>query len=392
MVENLNPRTFAAYGQVFEDNALYFAQRTAEEWQECILLVPTDNPGSFVCCPDATIGLDYDGGMVALCVYAQDSGQTSAYYLDKPVQLAPGTPFQLLPIDQRCTVRLYLIRGTALQPADVPGTPPPLSIDPSFHIPRIHTLFYQEKPKGFYFRGEKHAPYELTFVDQGRVQCIMGGINYTLERHDLLFCPPNQWHIQYADPDVSAAFVTVSFELEGIDMSALAGRVHHAPPEVIKGLSAMLAEQKSPRAYSADHIILHLSQVLLSLLGASETTHQARHDPIAEGNENRLVDKGLRYIEEHLTRPLTVAEIAAAVCVSPSYLAVLFRRQLHMTPIETIRKLKLEEGRRLIHQGDMTISQVAQHLGFATLQHFSRCFKQYFGLGPREYARSLRSV
>lgn len=389
MIENLNTRTFMQHGAVFEDTEhfLDMVKENALVAQE--LDTSGDAPLDGFVYMQHAVAVDYVEGMAALCVLAEDGKAAQVYYLDKPVLLKAGRPFRILSIGEACNVRLFLPQGEALMdyPSAVPC--PPLSLEPSLRIDRIHTFFLQEKPKGFYFRGEKHGPYELTYVDRGTIHCIAGGTNYTLSQNDILICLPGQWHIQYADPDVSAAFVTVSFDMRCPQADALGGRVFRATSGNAHCLKAMLEEQQMPGRYSADKMIQLLEQLVLALLDAPRKGSKQRHDAITERNENRLVDEGLRFIEKNLTRPLTVAEVAAAVCISPSYLAVLFGRHLQMTPIATIRKLKLEESRRLIHQGDMTISQVAQHLGFATLQHFSRCFKEYFGIGPREYARTL---
>lgn len=391
MIENLNLRTFAPYGRVFEDNMAFGAHRAGMlPLLERVVSVGR-TPGGFCTCKDHVIGLDYVDGMTALCILDPETGNSRAYYLDKPVLLSAGIAFALIACGDQGQARLYLPREDALSP--YPGEPvvPALWVTPRMTIPRIYTFFYQEKPKGFFFRGEKHAPYELMYVDHGSLHCIVGGQNFELRQHDLLICLPEQWHIQYADPDTSVAFVTVSFDMEGMDADGLGGRARRASPAVIRLLEEMLAQQRAPGPWSGDSMLLSLGRLILALVAVQEKPAALfRHDTIAESNENKLVDEALRFIEENLTRSLSVSEVAAAVCASPSYLAVLFRRHLRMTPTAYIHKLKLEEGRRLIHQGNMTITQVSQHLGFATLQHFSRLFKAYFGLGPREYARSLR--
>ncbi len=76
--------------------------------------------------------------------------------------------------------------------------------------------------------------------------------------------------------------------------------------------------------------------------------------------------------------------------VSASHLTALFRRQMKISPGEYIRRVKLEESKNLIREGKMNFSQIAAALQYSTIHHFSRQFKDNFGMSPSEYAKSLQ--
>lgn len=387
MLENLNARTFADFGQVYEEKSAFSPESWPNGWQRTEALKRGTSPAFFSACPDAELIIDFVDGMTAICVAAQEGAPQVVYYLDKLIHLRPGVLFCLIPLGNSSTVSLYCREQVELVSYREPVSLPPLFLAPSLNIPRIHTLFYQEKPKGFFFRGEKHLPYELTYVDRGHMHCIVAGENYALQPHDILLSLPDQWHIQYADRDEASAFITVSFDMQYAHAAQLGGHIFRASEDIIRCFDQLLEEQRAPSRWSADRLILLLTQIMLAIRDLAEN----EGGPRPGGNENYLVDQALRYIEANLNSPLSVSKVASHVCVSPSYLAVLFREHLRMTPTAVLRKLKLEESRRLIRKGELTISQVAQHLGFATLQHFSRCFTEYFGMGPRAYIKSLRA-
>lgn len=391
MVERITARSFAPFGQVFEDSDIFQKTMDNAGFQgEKQTLDSATAQGTFMH-STAAVYLDYIEGMTVLCAYDSRQRQVRAYYLDKPVCLREGVPFCLVALAGQSTMRIFGDREAKVKPFDQPLKLPVLSVTPQLTVQRIHTLFFQDMPDGFYFRGEKHAAYELTYVDRGSIQCIVSGRKYTLHRHDMLLCLPGQWHIQYADPEVPSAFVTVSFDMHCEDAPSLAGRVHRATQEMRRHVETMLSAQRVGGVWSGDRILQAQSVLLLSMLDASAPAGTiAPRESNGAIAENHIVEEALRYIESHLYQPITVSMLAAGVCVSPSYLAVLFRRHLAMTPMEMLHKLKLEEAARLLRRGDLSISQVAQRLGFATLQHFSRCFKTYFGQGPREYVRSVR--
>ena len=63
---------------------------------------------------------------------------------------------------------------------------------------------------------------------------------------------------------------------------------------------------------------------------------------------------------------------------------------MQISPGEYIRRIKLEESKKLIREGKMNFTQIAAQLQYSTVHHFSRQFKEKFGLTPTEYARAIR--
>lgn len=56
--------------------------------------------------------------------------------------------------------------------------------------------------------------------------------------------------------------------------------------------------------------------------------------------------------------------------------------------VDFIRSIRLEQARQLFDETDLNVSQVADHVGFATLQYFIKCFRKEYGCTPNEYIKS----
>ena len=63
--------------------------------------------------------------------------------------------------------------------------------------------------------------------------------------------------------------------------------------------------------------------------------------------------------------------------------------QMGISPGEYIRRVKLEESKCLIREGRMNFSKIAELLHYSSIHHFSRQFKDKFGMTPSEYAKSI---
>jgi transcriptional regulator GlxA family with amidase domain len=111
------------------------------------------------------------------------------------------------------------------------------------------------------------------------------------------------------------------------------------------------------------------------------------------GNKNGhppLLRRALEYINDNAHLDITLRDIAAAVNVTPRSVQYTFRRHLGMTPLEYLRRVRLERAHRELQTADPssdTVMAIAGRWGFSHAGRFSRVYKQVFGMSP---SRTLR--
>lgn len=227
---------------------------------------------------------------------------------------------------------------------------------------------------------------ELIYVDQGSLHSVAEGQDWMLEQGDMMLYPPDQWHMQYADQTQAPRMVTIGFEAGGVQWQSFAGRRFHPDEEAVRLLRQMLAVQERG---DEEQIFSLLTLLLLRLQEKTGKTEKQCVQPAITG-ENTIIRKAQQYVQENVTEKLTVTVVAEAVGVSASYLTALFQKHLRFSPGEYIRRIKLQQSKQLIREGQMNFTQIAETLQYSTVHHFSRQFKQTFGMTPTEYAKSVR--
>ena len=383
MIRNLNQVTFQGFGTVPPErtqSASNFDKNTAvtmelSQAETAIFRAKTE---TWVTC---------GSGMSVLSV-SQDGENYQHYYLDKPVCIKADVLFSLSPFMGEADALLF----SREEPERVGmRSSDSLRVDHQMRIESIYTFWYQEKEQGFLFPGESHPMAELTYVDQGSLHSVAEGQDLLLKQGDLVIYGPGQWHMQYADIGVAPRFVTISFELGGMELSPLLNRKFTAPQNVVSVLQNMLREQVRMDAYSNDIILSQLNLLLLLLLresaapkGAKLQTSNAIH------SENEIIRQAQQYISSHIREKLSVPLVARQVDVSPSYLTALFHKNLQISPGEYIRRIKLQESKQMIRENNLNFTEIAAELQYSTVHHFSRQFKEKFGITPTEYAKSVR--
>ena len=88
------------------------------------------------------------------------------------------------------------------------------------------------------------------------------------------------------------------------------------------------------------------------------------------------------YIDAHLGEHITLEDLARQVGVSRFHFAREFRHSTGESPMEYLRRVRIQYSLRLLLRRDATIGQVAARLGFADQSHFTRIFVRLIGMPP----------
>ena len=196
--------------------------------------------------------------------------------------------------------------------------------------------------------------------------------------------------MQYADIGVAPCFVTVTFSLQDWDFTPLCNRVFAANPKYSNLLQQMLQEQENPGSHGDEMLISLLTQLLILLQRQEDAPARPAVTLPMGSSENQIIQRAQQYITSHVREKLTVPDIAAGIDVSASYLTALFNKHLQISPGEYLRRIKLQESKQMIREGNLNMTQIAAELQYSTIHHFSRQFKEKFGITPSEYAKSIR--
>lgn len=100
------------------------------------------------------------------------------------------------------------------------------------------------------------------------------------------------------------------------------------------------------------------------------------------------IQQTVDYIEEHLTEEISIENLAKLAALSPFYYQRLFTRLVKKPVLEYIKLRRMARATEALLQKDKRILDVALELGFASHEHFSRTFKETFGVTPEDYRKT----
>jgi AraC-like DNA-binding protein len=107
--------------------------------------------------------------------------------------------------------------------------------------------------------------------------------------------------------------------------------------------------------------------------------------------EHAVARLAVRYVEDNLTHPLTLQEIAHFANVSPRHLTRLFREFTGDSPIRYVLRARLDRASALLLNSRLPIKTVSEQVGFSDEAYFSRCFRRFRGTSPAAFRASQGS-
>jgi AraC-like DNA-binding protein len=111
--------------------------------------------------------------------------------------------------------------------------------------------------------------------------------------------------------------------------------------------------------------------------------------PEASGRPDPLVTRALELVDERFRVPLTLANVAVALNVTPGHLTETVRRRTGRPLGEWILQRRMTEARLLLGETETAIGVVAAHCGFHTVGHFGRQFRRLHGMSPSAWRASV---
>jgi AraC-like DNA-binding protein len=109
----------------------------------------------------------------------------------------------------------------------------------------------------------------------------------------------------------------------------------------------------------------------------------------SQNAEPPLITRAKEFIKEHQTENLRLGQVAKAVNSSPFYFCKLFKKATGLNFTDYLSRIRIERARNLLLNPNLRVSEIAFEIGFQSLTHFNRVFKNTVGQSPSQYREQL---
>jgi len=289
----------------------------------------------------------------------------------------------------------------------------------SLDIGKIYSIHYFEYMNDFSFAGESHNFWEFVCVDKGEVGVTANGTFTVLEKGDIVFYQPNEFHDVRANGNIAPNLVVMSFDCDSEGMDYFRNRILKIDEIERNLLADIIIEarrcfdcrlddpymqnmpQKEPDMVGAEqliriyleHFLIHLLRRYTNSLKIQEMLTQA--PPLKatkKKSDSEIYHRIKQYLEVNLSMHLSLEIICRDNLIGRSQLQRIIKQETSLGVIEYFSQMKINAAKELIRTNRMNFSQIAESLGYTSIHYFSRQFKNMAGMTPSEYASSIKAM
>ncbi len=105
----------------------------------------------------------------------------------------------------------------------------------------------------------------------------------------------------------------------------------------------------------------------------------------SESLNHQEIKDVIRYVYNNYNLDLSVDSLAEQVCLAPSYLSHIFKKETGENLGKFIKRVRMEKAKELLESSNEKIVSIAVAVGYANVSYFCQSFREYYGISPQKY-------
>lgn len=235
-----------------------------------------------------------------------------------------------------------------------------------------------------------HNYTELFYIVGGQGQFRIDDELFSVGADQLVIVNPNISHTEVSYDTHPMEYIVIG--IEGLELSVdqnSGGRfcIFSFPRDnsVLTFMQHILREMQTQDAHYQTLCQAYMEILVVKLMrDASFSGVSTSADPVSSRQSTTI----RRYIDIHYKEPITLDLLAEKANVNKYYLSHIFKETYGISPISYMISCRIQEGKRLLADTDLSFSQITGILGFSSPSYFSQSFRKAEGISPVEYRKA----
>ncbi len=254
-------------------------------------------------------------------------------------------------------------------------------------------------------RHHKHHPeLEIGFIAEGNGKYVVDDKSFDFKPGDVFFIRANVPHcIPHIESDEVLAFVIRinwyylwNICADYIETAKIHTMLTSATPinsyfpkestvsKRVEEIRDLFRNEDDTTRFEIKRRILNLLIIIADSLS---------NPPMSDGSQKAPahideIQNAVNYINDNLSNPITLDDIAHAASMSRSYVSSYFKLVTGVSPYEYLLTARVEQAIKFLRKTELSVTEIAQKCGFGSLSSFNKTFRKSIGVTPREYRLS----
>lgn len=237
-----------------------------------------------------------------------------------------------------------------------------------------------------------HNHTELFFIVSGKGQFLIEDQIFPVDVNNLVIINPNVSHTEDSLNAQPLEYIVLG--IDGVELATSANSNgqfcildHFSSVEISSCLRNILREMELKNTGYEDICQAYMEILIIRLMRNTALSVQTEPQGISSNRQCAAVK---RYIDMHFKEPLTLAHLSEEAHMNKYYLSHAFKQEYGISPINYLIYRRINESKYLLTETDLSMSQIAQLLGFSSLSYFSQSFRKTQGVSPMEFRQNTK--
>lgn len=237
--------------------------------------------------------------------------------------------------------------------------------------------------------------YRLILIEKGKFVFHIHQKTITLDAYDCLLLPPYLLYSAECIEEDTGSFFFYDFLLTTKKSQTSLNFLNLTQPLFVQDIISETTMNLVRRAFDEVNkqcigsylsVKLSLERFFIEIYKHALATQEMNLTTLTT-QEEKIIASCLQYFATHLSSPIKVKELCDALHISQSALYQCFHKTFHQSIQQTILDYKLKQSLAFMLQ-PYSIQEISSQCGFVSSYHFSKAFKQKFGLSPLNFKKS----
>ena len=269
------------------------------------------------------------------------------------------------------------------------------------NVSRIANVHYFEFTSEYQTTDDSHNFCELLYVDKGSICVYSEHYSGLLSNSRMIIHKANEIHSLACNKNIFPHVIIIGFECDSDALDVFSkhpvtllpphrklladvmkeGMNVFEPPYNVPNTLEMNKSQSYP--YGSEQMLkLYLECFLISIVRDYD---QLNSSNAKELSQNQILSDICKYVTEHYTEKILLDNICFLFNTNKTTLCQSFKDKYGFTILTYINQLKIKEAKKLLLEQELSITDIAEKLGYNSIHYFSRHFKKHTGMTPSEY-------
>lgn len=240
-------------------------------------------------------------------------------------------------------------------------------------------------------------------MTEGCLYIAEDGNNYSIKKGEMFILQPRHHHYSWKPMDQQTSYYWIHFFVSGewqqstspvsLHSAIEVPTLHYRTPTLTLHLLKHGRVPDFSKTIAATQLIFNEStdnpgfgfwrsqQLFIDVLQSIQV------HSLEESKLNTLSAKTQRYLRDNFNRKITNESLGKIFHFHPNYISRALKETIGLTPNEFLIQYRMEEAEKRLLNSDLTISEIAESIGFQSVYYFSTSFKKYTGYAPQKYRR-----